>query len=99
MKQSTFVPSITSSLAYDAIWALAVALNTTIHMISNDVINNTGCEEMDGPLVPFENFTYRNRKLWCLFHNNLQRTNFLGVSVRLRNVSSKDCPSLIPRPS
>ena len=66
---------------YDALWALAMALNNTITMVNNSDIDETGCEAMNGSIVPLEDFTYDNALMGCLIQWNLQRTNFFGVSV------------------
>ena len=67
---------------YDALWALAMALNGTMTMVNDSNISETGCEAMNGSLVPLEKFTYDNALMGCLIQWNLQRTNFFGVSVR-----------------
>ena len=68
---------------YDALWALALALNKTMTMVNtvNMNISETGCEVMDGSLVPLHEFNYSNAFMGCLIQWNLQRTNFSGVSV------------------
>jgi len=82
VKQSTFEPSITSALAYDAIWALALALNRTQDMfLSNFNVTEIGCDGLDGGLVPLEQFHYSNGVMGCVIRWNLQQTNFSGVSV------------------
>ena len=66
---------------YDALWALALALNETMTMVDDLNINGTGCETMPGALVPLDQFDYSNALMGCLIQWNLQRTNFSGVSV------------------
>ena len=66
---------------YDALWALALALNETMTMVNTLNINGTGCEAMDGSLVPLHEFDYSNALMGCLIQWNLQQTNFFGVSV------------------
>ena len=68
---------------YDALWALAKALNETMTMINTSDISSTGCEAENGSLVPLEKFTYDNALMGCLIQWNLQRTNLFGVSVWL----------------
>ena len=69
---------------YDALWALAFALNRTMTMVnSDDDINGTGCENAYGSLVPLHEFTYANAMMGCLIQWNLQQTNFLGLTVNL----------------
>lgn len=71
---------------YDVIWVLAVALNKTITMINNsdNVIDETGCQDVPGSLVPLEQFNYSNEKVGCLIQWNLQRTNFTGLTVSFK---------------
>ena len=66
---------------YDAIWALALALNRTMTMVDESDISGTGCEMMNGSLVPLHEFDYSNALMGCLVQWNLQTTNFSGVSV------------------
>ena len=85
-----------ASLAYDALWALAFALNSTNQMFHEmtreKILNTTGCaggEEKGGvhmtwEMLALENFTYDNKLMGCVIRWNLQRTNFSGVSVCLK---------------
>ena len=72
-----------SSRVYDALWALAFALNQTMTMVDGDNISETGCQNAFGSLVPLHEFTYRNELMGCLIQSNLQRTNFSGLTVCL----------------
>ena len=58
-----------------------MALNDTMTIVNNSDISGTGCEAMNGSLVPLEEFTYDNALMGCLIKWNLQKTNFFGVSV------------------
>ena len=73
-------------IVYDVMWVLARTLNETMTMVEGGNINllGTGCETASGSLVPLENFTYSNELMGCLMQWNLQRTNFSGVSVRIK---------------
>ena len=73
--------------AYDAVWALAFALNATISIINSQEINitSTECENASGMPVPLEHFTYRNDQLGCIIRYNLQRTSFSGITVSYCN--------------
>ena len=65
--------------AYDAIWAIALALNKTAAQLNT---NGTGCEYLNGALnVTLDKFTYDNARLACVLKNNLASTNFVGASV------------------
>lgn len=79
-----------SPLAYDAVWALAIALNRTANMATlpvDVVMNKTNCpvqsNAIDQELVPLENFTYANFFMGCVIRWNLAQTNFEGVSGRM----------------
>ena len=67
--------------AYDVIWVIALALNSTMLMVRSGDISQTGCSNVPGSLVPLEEFEYNNEKMGCLIQWNLQQTNFSGVSV------------------
>ncbi len=81
-----------ATVAYDALWTLALALNQTNGMIQSmnreEILNLTQCEGFDEEtgiewvLVPLENFTYSNQLIGCVIRWNLERTDFVGVSVR-----------------
>ncbi len=78
-------------IGYDALWTFAFALDKTNHMLQemtrDDILNTTGClgeNSIDGmrwELVSLGNFTNDNRLMSCVIRWNLQRTDFLGVSV------------------
>ena len=69
------------AIAFDAVWALAEALNKTEEMrLDNEMISN--CTDFDGDLVPLNHFNYSNELMGCVLKHNLHQTNFLGVSVR-----------------
>ena len=76
---SSYQYTYISALAYDAVWTLASALNTSVHLIRSG--NDSGCEGESGNLVPWENFTYSNSKMGCILMRALQGTKFYGVSV------------------
>ena len=66
-------------LAYDAMWAIALGLNTTLTRIqSNDT---RGCEDVPGEIVPLEDFEYSNAKMGCLLRESYHQTSFSGVTV------------------
>ena len=74
-----------ATVAYDALWTFALALNKTNEMVGSltreDILNKTQCRGSDGLLVPLENFTYSNQLMGCIIRWNLERTDFVGVSV------------------
>ncbi len=73
-----------AGFAYDALWTFALALNRTSDMVQNStrqiITSLTGCN-VPGELVPLENFTYSNQLMGCIIRWNLERTDFVGVSV------------------
>ena len=78
-------------IGYDALWTFAFALDKTNHMLQemtrDDILNTTGClgenlrDGMRWESVSLGNFTNNNRLMSCVIRWNLQRTDFLGVSV------------------
>ena len=73
--------SSSAPLAFDATWALAFAMNATAQMIEEGQYANCNDPSYEGEFVPLEEFAYSNSKMLCLLLYNLQRTNFIGVSV------------------
>lgn len=72
---------VQAGVMYDVMWVLAIALNKTMTMISSGDVRATNCGEVQGSLVPLEQFEYANEKVGCLIQWNLQQTSFHGVSV------------------
>ena len=78
-------------MAYDALWTFAIALNKTNEMVRGltreEILNMTQCggtvEEtgVEWEVVSLENFTYSNQLMGCIIRWNLEKTNFIGVSV------------------
>ena len=74
-------------LAFDATWTLAEALDQMEHLRKNEsldsqvIANITGCGDLEGDLVPLNEFNYLNAFMGCVLKYTLQQTNFLGVSV------------------
>ena len=63
-------------IAYDCMWTLALALNKTMNMINTN--NTLGCGSAP---VPLEEFSYGNSTTACLIRDNLENTDFTGLSV------------------
>ena len=74
-------------IAYDAVWTLALALNSSREMIvgwpKDAIINETGCQDDSIDLNGFEldDFTYNHTFVGCIIRWNLAQTDFTGVSV------------------
>lgn len=67
-------------MAYDATWAMAVGLHRAAERITNK--NDSGCEDMNGEMLPLENFTYSNEKMGCILLQSYAEAVFEGVTVR-----------------
>ncbi len=71
-------------MAFDALWTFALALNRTSEMVQSStrqgIANLTGCN-VPGELVPLENFAYSNQFMGCVIRWNLEKTDFVGISV------------------
>ncbi|KAL5491446.1 hypothetical protein EMCRGX_G016732 [Ephydatia muelleri] len=83
-KQINCEKSEAAGRAYDAVWTLAFALNSTMTMVTSNSISGTGCENMPGSLVTLDQFNYTNQMMGCLIQWNIQRTNFSGVTGRVQ---------------
>ena len=80
------VHTAVAALGFDAVWALAIALNKTAAMVQSDNVSETGCEgKTEGDLVPLEQFNYSNGLMGCVIQWNLQNTDFQGTSVSLKS--------------
>ena len=78
-----------AAFAYDALWTFALALNRTNEMVGSltiqEVVTLTRCERRDvDTLVSLENFSYSNQLMGCIIRWNLERTDFVGVSVSFK---------------
>ena len=82
VEENYIVHTASAALGFDAVWALATALNRTAAMVQSGNVSETGCEgHTEGDLVPLEHFNYSNGLMGCVIQWNLQNTNFLGTSV------------------
>lgn len=82
-RADNYLQTVKSTLGYDAVWALAIALNSTKAMIESRDFNITGCEGSEDQLLSLEDFSYSNGLMGCIIRYNLIHTNFIGVSVSL----------------
>ncbi|XP_077991826.1 gamma-aminobutyric acid type B receptor subunit 2-like isoform X1 [Glandiceps talaboti] len=73
-------------LGYDAVWAIALALNTSVEQLSNIVFNSSNETR---PSV-LEDFTYENRDMAQIILGALRNTSFHGVSGYVRFDSRGD---------
>ena len=72
-----------AGLAFDATWAIAIGLDNARKRIEQG--NDTGCEDLNGTLVPLENFDYTNHKMGCVLKKGFSETHFEGVTVSVTN--------------
>ena len=84
-KDEGYSDTIVHTLAFDAVWALAIALNRTASQLDEMDYRNSDlleCSKLQGSLnVSLDQFEYSNAQLACLLKKNMQRTLFDGVSV------------------
>ena len=66
-------------MAYDSVWAIALGLDQATKKIQMN--DDSGCEGLDGEIVPLENFTYQNKKLGCIIENSFVNMTFRGITV------------------
>ncbi|XP_064390853.1 gamma-aminobutyric acid type B receptor subunit 2-like [Halichondria panicea] len=88
--QDNYTYTFFATVAYDALWTFAIALNKTNEMVRGltreEILNMTQCggtvEEtgVEWEVVSLENFTYSNQLMGCIIRWNLAKTNFIGVS-------------------
>ena len=71
--------AILADYAFDAVWALALALDKAAEMVASK--NDTGCEHAEGELVALEEFNYTNEKMGCLLIQAFSEVAFTGASV------------------
>ena len=74
------VPSSVAGVAYDAVWAMAIGLDTASKRVHMG--NESGCEHLPGDLVPPEEFDYSNAKMGCVLEKSFSETSFIGITVR-----------------
>ncbi len=89
--QDNYTYTFFATVAYDALWTFALALNRTNEMVGGlireEILNMTQCRGTDEEtgvkweVVSLENFTYSNQLMGCIIRWNLERTDFVGVSV------------------
>ena len=85
-QRNNYTFTFVAPIAYDAVWSLALALNSSREMFSwpnDEVTGLTGCQDDGTNLTGFEldDFTYKHSFVGCIIRWNLAQTNFVGVSV------------------
>ena len=73
-------------LAFDAMWTVAQMLNITEEMrldsrLSRDHPDFDNCRNLDGDLVPLDEFNHSNAFMGCVMSDNYHKINFTGMTV------------------
>jgi gamma-aminobutyric acid type B receptor len=71
-----------ASLTYDAVWTLAMALHN-VDIMSTQSVRPEACVNVQNASGNLRDFDYSNSYLGCLIKQQLQHTNFVGVSGRV----------------
>ena len=71
-----------ASLTYDAVWTLAMALHN-VDIMSTQSVRLEACVNVHNASGNLRDFDYSNSYLGCLIKQQLQHTNFVGVSVSM----------------
>ena len=80
--QGSYTTTYAHTFAYDAVWALALALNRTDEQLKSNT-SIPECQNFPGYAnITLDLFKYNNAKVACILKSNLNATNFVGVSVR-----------------
>ena len=85
--ENNYTSTFVATVAYDALWTLALALNRTNEMVQSltreEILRITLCNGTDDEsnIVSLENFTYTNKLMGCIVRWNLESSDFVGVSV------------------
>ena len=85
-QENNYTFTFVASIAYDAVWSFALALNNTEAMLrwpKDRIIRETNCQDDRKNLDEFrlDEFTYNHTFIGCVIRWNLAQTNFTGVSV------------------
>ena len=79
---SNYTTTYAHTFAYDAVWALALALNRTDEQLKSNT-SIPECQDLPGYTnITLDLLKYNNAKVACILKSNLNATNFVGVSVR-----------------
>ena len=74
-----YSPLSLAGVAYDAVWAMALGLDKASERVR--LGNDSGCEHLQGDLLPLEQFNYSNAKMGCVFEQSFAETSFPGITV------------------
>ena len=68
-------------MAYDAIWAIALALHNASESVR--ISDSSGCEDHPGELVPLEEFDYGNKLMGCVLRRSMGNVQLAGITVSM----------------
>ena len=82
-RSTEFKWSSLHSLAFDAVWTLALVLNYTeeMRLTKQQAIHENCSTTLTGNLVPLNRFNYSNAFMGCVMKHNFYKVDFTGVSV------------------
>ena len=84
------------AIAFDAIWTLAKALNYTETMRKSkntqQIVAETNCSNLEGELVPLNEFEYSNAFMGCVLRYSFHQTRFLGMTVSKTTINVNALP-------
>ena len=92
-ESNNYTFTFVAPIAYDAVWTLALALNSSRAMfgwLRDAIINETGCQDDGTDLedgFELDEFTYNLTFVGCIIRWNLAQTDFSGVSVSITCIS------------
>ena len=75
----TVYPVTLPNIGFDLAWALALGLDKTVERVTR--LNDSGCENLSGDIVPLEDFDYSNEKMGCILKQSMRSVQFDGLSV------------------
>ena len=73
------MPASVPNIGFDLVWAMALGLNKTAERVAQ--LDDSGCEDLSGDIVPLEDFDYSNEKMGCILRQSIGSIKFDGLSV------------------
>ena len=86
LNETEYTANTVYAIAFDTMWTVAQVLNYTEDMRLQNLSKTEfeDCANLEGELVPLNEFTYSNAFMGCVMKNNYNKVNFTGVSVSFR---------------
>lgn len=89
LETTNFKVTIAYTMAFDAVWTLALALNSTESMRLQNTDDPFNCSvDNTGQLVALNEFNYSNSYMGCIIKHNMHQVEFLGVTVSVFSTCS-----------